>query len=170
MVVGLRFSAVSVSASVSAYTASTATRLTSNLVSISLHRSGIRYTTSKDLPSLLPSVSRRHHPLSAFRRSLASRPFTTVLPRSASTNAVDMDQNVDPRAKRKQSDSTGNDRPMNQFKLEREDSYPFGGDTPVNGAVNGQEIAFELEDGRNVSRVPTGVDTVEWQATIEKVV
>jgi pro-apoptotic serine protease NMA111 len=36
-----------------------------------------------------------------------------------------------------------------------------------NGA---EEISFEIEDGRALSRVPTAADTVEWQATIEKVV
>lgn len=81
-----------------------------------------------------------------------------------------MDQNGDPRVKRKQSNTPSSDRPMKQFKLEREGSYPFGGDTPVNGLVNGQEIPFETDEGRTLSRVPTGVDTAEWQATIEKVV
>jgi len=81
-----------------------------------------------------------------------------------------MDQNGDPRVKRKQADTPLSDRPMKQFKLEREGSYPFGGDTPVNGVTNGQEIPYETDEGRTLSRVPTAVDTVEWQATIERVV
>src|SRR5579871_2202724 len=128
MVVGLRFSATF------AYKRSTTIRLTSNFFSISFYPFDICLATSKGLPSFRSSIYCRLHPTSAFHRFCGFRPFATFFPHAINANTAQMDQNGDPRAKRKQSDSTVNDRPMKQFKLEREDSYPFGGDTPVNGA------------------------------------
>jgi S1-C subfamily serine protease len=66
---------------------------------------------------------------------------------------------------------------MKQLRSERDSSpaQPNGADYLTSGvsATNGngvEEMPFEMEDGRTLSRVPTAADTVEWQATIEKVV
>lgn len=74
-----------------------------------------------------------------------------------------MDVNGEPRSKRKQPPTSSSDRPMKQLK---ESEYTNGsGDYH-----NGMEVELDGEEARTLTRAPTGADTAEWQATVEKVI
>ena len=82
-----------------------------------------------------------------------------------------MDASSEARSKRKQPDGQPSERPTKHLKRDVEEEDIVEEDFAMNGTANGTDaVAFDEDDAAMLSRVTTGIDSVEWQATIEKVV
>jgi hypothetical protein len=93
---------------------------------------------------------------------IPSAPYSTA----TSSSSTAMDYNGDSRSKRKQPPTPSNDRPMKQFKPERESSeYTNGSDHH-----NGMDTTLDTEEPIPLTRATTTADTAEWQATVESVI
>jgi pro-apoptotic serine protease NMA111 len=82
-----------------------------------------------------------------------------------------MDVSTEARSKRKQADTQNqiNERPKKHIKREVETERSAPEDAAINGTANGNEMALD-DEPHPLSRIGTGMDTAEWQATIERVV
>jgi hypothetical protein len=105
-----------------------------------------------------PSVSIKHQHI--FVASYSSATATS------SSSPASMASNGDSRSKRKQPPTPSNDRPMKQFKPERDSIEYTNGSDPHNG----MDTSLDNEEPLTLTRATTTADTAEWQATVESVI
>jgi hypothetical protein len=122
----------------------------------------------------------RHLPL--ILRSPFSQPHSLKSSNSAPQMEHTETSQLDSRSKRKHPShsSPSNERPMKQLRASDRDisasPHQNGApsDVPMHGSSNGAssngvEVPFD-DETRQLSRVPTAAESMEWQATIERVV